>query len=92
METIKLSSKGQLVLPKPLRDSFGWHQGMQFSVEPSNDGVLLRPLQCFKATRLHDVVGSAGYSGKAMSSADMKNAVRKGMRSRRAHGRYDGPR
>jgi len=92
MEKIKLSSKGQLVLPKPLRDTFGWRQGMQFSVEPSEDGVLLRPLQCFKTTRLRDVVGSARYTGKAVSTTDMKEAIRKGMRSRRAHGRFDGPR
>ena len=92
MDTIKLSSKGQLVLPKPVRESFGWRQGMEFSVEPSSEGVLLRPVRCFEATRLRDVVGSAGYSGKPKSTLDMKNAIRKGMRSRRAHGRYDGRR
>ena len=92
METTKLSSKGQLVLPKPLRESLGWRQGMEFSVEPNRDGVLLRPVRSFEATRLTDVVGSAGYTGKPKSAADLKNAIRKGMRSRRAHGRYDGRR
>ena len=92
METIKLSSKGQLVLPKPVRESFGWRQGMEFSVEPSQDGVLLRPLRCFEPTRLRDVVGSAGYSGKAISTDEMKDGIRKGMRARRAHGRYNGRR
>jgi AbrB family looped-hinge helix DNA binding protein len=92
METTRLSSKGQLVLPKPLRESFGWRQGMEFSVEPSKDGVLLRPVRCFEATRLSDVVGSAGYSGKPVPSTAMKDAIRKGMRSRRAHGRLDGRR
>jgi AbrB family looped-hinge helix DNA binding protein len=89
MDTIRLSSKGQLVLPKPVRDSFGWTQGMEFSVEPSKDGVLLRPVRCFEATQLRDVVGCTGYSGRRMTTADMDSAIRKGMRSPRAHGRHD---
>lgn len=92
MEITRLSSKGQVVLPKPVRETLGWTQGMEFRVETSQEGVLLRPIRCFEPTTLRDVVGSAGYSGRRMTTADMENAIRKGSGRRRVHGRHDGGR
>ena len=89
MDTTKLSSKGQVVLPKAVRETLGWKQGMEFSIETSDEGVLLRPVRCFKLTTLREVVGSAGYTGKRVTAADMENAIRRGMRGHRAHGRHD---
>ena len=43
MEKTRLSSKGQLVLPKALRDARNWGEGTEFVVESVADGVLLRP-------------------------------------------------
>lgn len=77
------------MLPKPVRDTLGWRQGMEFSIEPSDEGVLLRPVRCFAPTTLREVIGSAGYAGRRMTTADMENAIRKGMRGRRVHGRHD---
>ena len=45
METTRLSSKGQLVLPKSIRDADNWSEGTEFLVERVADGVLLRPLR-----------------------------------------------
>jgi AbrB family looped-hinge helix DNA binding protein len=92
VETTKLSSKGQVVLPKPVRETLGWTQGMEFRIEANEQGVLLRPLRCFQPTTLREVIGSAGYSGRRMTTADMQSAIRKGLKGRRAHGRYDGRR
>lgn len=92
METTKLSSKGQVVLPKPVREALGWTRGMEFSVEARKEGVLLRPVRCFEPTKLRDVIGCAGYAGVRVTVADMELAIRKGLRKRRAHGRYDGRR
>jgi len=89
LETTRLSSKGQLVLPKPVRETLGWTQGMEFRVEANKEGVLLRPVRCFERTTLREVVGSAGYSGRRMTPAEMENAIRKGMSKHRAHGRLD---
>ena len=33
METTKLSSKGQVVLPKSVRDAHKWQPGAEFAVE-----------------------------------------------------------
>lgn len=38
----KLSAKGQIVIPKDVRDRLGWEQGSAIEVVPSGDGVLLR--------------------------------------------------
>jgi len=92
VETTRLSSKGQVVLPKLVRDTLGWTQGMEFRIETNEEGVLLRPVRCFQPTTLRDVVGSAGYSGRRMTTEDMENAIRKGMRRHRVHGRHDGSR
>lgn len=87
METIKLSSKGQLVIPKSVRDAFEWKRGMEFRVEPVKEGVLLRPLRLFAPTRVRDVLGCANYSGRPKSVAEMAKAIQSGMRSKRAFGR-----
>ena len=88
METTRLSSKGQLVLPKAIRDADQWSEGTEFLVERVAEGVLLRPLRPVPTTRLEDVIGSTGYRGPTRSIADMQRAVERGMKARRDRGRY----
>ncbi len=86
METTRLSSKGQVILPKSVRDSHHWVPGTEFVVEDTPDGVLLRPTSSFKPTRLEDVIGCTGYTGPANSLADMEAAIAKGVKKRHARG------
>ena len=88
MEKTRLSSKGQLVLPKAIREARQWDEGTEFVVEMVADGVLLRPARPFPATRLEDVVGSAGHRGRPVSAEDMARAIAKGVKVRRGRGRY----
>ena len=88
MEKTRLSSKGQLVLPKAIRDARRWGEGTEFVVEAVADGVLLRPARPFPATRLEEVVGSAAYRGRPVSAEDMARAIAKGVKVRRGRGRY----
>ena len=88
METTRLSSKGQLVLPKAIRDADDWREGTEFVVERVPEGVLLRPLRPVAATRLEDVIGSTGYRGPARSLARMQEAIEHGVKERRARGRH----
>lgn len=85
METARLSSKGQVVLPKSVRDARHWDSGTAFSVELVDDGVLLRPLKPAGTTRLEDVAGCLRVSGPARSVEDMDRAVL--AEARRRHGR-----
>lgn len=71
----RLSSKGQIVLPQPVRDAHRWTPGTTFTVEDTADGVLLRPAKPFPATRLEEVFGCANYHGPAKTLEEMNAAV-----------------
>jgi AbrB family looped-hinge helix DNA binding protein len=43
----KMSSKGQIVVPKSLRDAHGWGAGTEFEFVESGKGVLVQPVQEF---------------------------------------------
>lgn len=70
-----LSTKGQLILPKAVRDSRGWSAGDRIVVEETADGVLLKrepdaPL--FRPTRLEDVAGMIKHDGPTISVGEMR--------------------
>lgn len=88
METTRLSSKGQIILPKSVRDSHRWRPGTEFVVEDLPDGVMLRALKPFAPSRLEDVAGSLRYTGKAKTLAQMDEAIRREVKRRHARGRY----
>lgn len=75
METTKLSSKGQVILPKSVRVAHNWQAGVEFAVEEVAEGVLLRPLKPFPKTRIEDIAGCAGYTGARKSIEDMERAI-----------------
>jgi AbrB family looped-hinge helix DNA binding protein len=86
-EIAKLSTKGQLILPKTIRDARGWAAGTEFVVEEIPGGVTLRALRQ-QPSRLDDVVGCLRYTGRAKTLQQMENAIAKGVRERRGRGRY----
>ena len=43
-DVTRLSAKGQIVIPKDVRDRLGWAQGRDLEVIPMGDGVMLRPV------------------------------------------------
>lgn len=82
METTRLSSKGQVVLPKSIRDAHGLEPGVEFVVEDRPEGILLRPLvRPFAPTRVEDVLGCTGYKGSAKSIEEMDAAIARGARA-----------
>lgn len=83
METTKLSSKGQVVLPGSVRSARRWKPGLELAVENRPEGVLLRPLKPFPDSRLEDVIGSAGYKGPRRTLREMENAILREARKRR---------
>ncbi|MEA2739369.1 MAG: hypothetical protein QOH05_2676 [Acetobacteraceae bacterium] len=88
METTRLSSKGQIILPKTVRDLHHWTPGTDFSVEDTGDGVLLRPIKTHQPTRLDDVVGSLPVKAPARTIEAMDSAIDAELRDRRDRGRY----
>ena len=88
METTKLSTKGQLILPKPIRDKHRWGAGTEFLVEETPDGILLRQARPFPPTRLEDVIGCLKYRGKAKTIEEMDRGIAKAIKERHARGGY----
>lgn len=89
MDTTKLSAKGQIVLPKRVRDARGWAPGVEFVVENTDDGVLLRPKSAGKRGRVADAAGMLKRPGRpAASLQDMDAAIAAGVKERHARGRY----
>jgi AbrB family looped-hinge helix DNA binding protein len=43
MMSVKLSSKGQLVIPKPIRDALGLEEGARFHVHIAEGKIILEP-------------------------------------------------
>ncbi|MFO7297876.1 MAG: AbrB/MazE/SpoVT family DNA-binding domain-containing protein [Pseudomonadota bacterium] len=75
METTRLSSKGQVIIPKGIRESRGWKAGTELIVEEHPDGVLLRSWRVFTATRIEDVAGCLRRRRQPKSLEEMDEAV-----------------
>jgi len=88
METTKLSSKGQVVLPKSVRDARSWEPGTKFAVEEVSEGILLRPLRPFPAASIDEVFGCLKYSGRAKTLRELEKAIGREVRARHDRGRY----
>jgi AbrB family looped-hinge helix DNA binding protein len=88
METTRLSSKGQIILPKAVRDLHNWGPGTDFTVEDTGDAVVLRPVKKGRVTRLEDIVGALRVEGPARTIEEMDAAIDAEIQARRDRGRY----
>jgi len=70
-----VSSKGQVILPKPIRDHRQWESGTRLIVEETPEGVLLRRVPEFEETDLDSVAGCLAYEGDPVSIEDMDKAI-----------------
>ena len=82
--TTTVSAKGQIILPKGIRETLRWNAGTRLAVESTGDGVLLKPLPVFPETRPEDVFGSLPFEGAAKSPQEMDAGVREEARRRHA--------
>lgn len=57
METTKLSSKGQVIIPKAFRSNHHWEPGLELMVIDTGDGLLLKPKAPFAPSTLSEVAG-----------------------------------
>ena len=75
METVALSSKGQFVLPKTIRDRHHWSAGTELMVIDRGDAVLLKPVKPFTETSFESPDTSSVYTGSPLSFVDMDQVV-----------------
>lgn len=74
--TTTVSTKGQVILPKAVRENRNWRPGSKLIVEETAEGVLLKPAPLFPPTRLEDVVGMLRRPGQpALTIEEMDAGV-----------------
>lgn len=79
MEITRLSSKGQVIIPKALRAAHRWEAGQELIAIDVGDGILLKPKKPFQETTLVDVAGCLKYRGKPKSLDELENAIHQGV-------------
>ena len=79
----KLSTKGQVVLPKSVRMSHRWKPGTEFIIQDRDDGILLKPKAGTAARTWESIVGCVHYKGPRKSVKEMDAAVAAEARSRK---------
>lgn len=78
MPTTSLSSKGQVIIPKPIRALHNWHPGQKLEIIDTGDGILLKTATPFTETTLDQVTACLAYRGQAKTLKEMENAIRRG--------------
>ncbi len=80
-----VSTKGQVILPKPIRQALRWGAGTELVVENTGNGVLLKARSPFAPTKASEVFGMLRYRGKPKTIKEMDAAV--AAEARRHHAR-----
>ena len=73
--TTTLSTKGQVILPKAIREQRRWSAGTQLTVEDTPEGVLLKASPIFPETDIDAVAGSLKRTGRAVTLKEMDDAI-----------------
>jgi AbrB family looped-hinge helix DNA binding protein len=80
----RVSSKGQVVLPQPIRTALGLVAGSELEVVVDGDQVILRRPSRFRRVTLEEAVGCAGYDGPPRSVEEMNAGLAAMLRERGA--------
>lgn len=86
--TTIISTKGQVILPKAVRQQRHWEAGTRLVVEDTADGVLLKSAPTFAVTNPANVFRSLAYTGKTKSLHEMNAGIVAEARRRHAGNRY----
>jgi AbrB family looped-hinge helix DNA binding protein len=75
MATIKLSSKGQIVIPKEIRDELHWEAGTQLSLVATGSGVSLKAISAKTGRNLSDLIGLLKHEGAPITIGELCKPV-----------------
>jgi len=70
-----LSSKGQIVIPRQIRQKHGWESGVLFTIIDKDNTLIFQPVNTKTPTKLEDVIGCVGYHGKKKSQSQMDAGI-----------------
>ena len=75
MESVAISSKGQFVIPKSIRDRHHWDAGTRLVVIDRGEEVVIKAAAPFAPTEFEAPDAPSVYHGKRFSLADMDRAI-----------------
>ena len=83
MSKTTLSAKGQVVIPRAVRERHAWGAGTEFSVEDQGNVIVLRPIGLGPSAAVESLLGCTGYHGPPKSLEDMDDGIARGARRTR---------
>jgi AbrB family looped-hinge helix DNA binding protein len=72
--TLKMDKAGRVVLPKPVRDRLGLHEGSDLELEETSEGVMLKPIEA--RPPMVEKHGLWVHTGEVPSGFDGLQAIR----------------
>ncbi len=72
---ITLSSKGQVVIPKEIRDELHWDAGTELSLVSSASGVTIKAVTKKTGRNLADLIGMLKHDGPPISIEELCKPV-----------------
>lgn len=78
-----LSTNGQIIIPKDVRERHGWRPGLSLEVVEQGDSVLLRPARTLRRTTVDDLFGCLPYRGRSRTQEETEAGVGRGARKSR---------
>ena len=86
--TTVVSTKGQVILPKSVRDHKRWTAGTRLIVEDTPDGIILKAEPLFAPTRPKDVFGSLKVKGRPKTLQEMDAGIAAEVKRRHDRSRH----
>ncbi|MBL8234087.1 MAG: AbrB/MazE/SpoVT family DNA-binding domain-containing protein [Bryobacterales bacterium] len=72
--TLKMDKAGRVVLPKPVRDRLGLHEGSDLEMQETPDGLMLKPVE--HRPSMVKKQGLWVHTGKVAPGFDIVQAIR----------------
>ena len=72
--TLKMDKAGRVILPKPVRDRLGLHEGSDLELEETPEGVMLKPVEVRPS--MIKKKGLWVHTGKVPPGFDVVQAIR----------------
>jgi AbrB family looped-hinge helix DNA binding protein len=73
--TATLSSKGQVVIPKEIRDELHWEAGTQLTLVSGASGVTLKAVPRKSGRKFEELIGSLKHDGPPLSIDELCQPV-----------------
>ena len=84
MASTRLSTKGQLIIPRPILDRLDWPPGTRLEIDVRGDRVVLRRPTAVPRCEPEEAYGCLAWDGPPLSVENLDEAVTAEARRRRA--------